>query len=306
MSRPPTTGERRPGHGLDEGARKALIGAIVDIGTTTDQILSRFLRGEAFADVADYLQAVTDVEGTGARRAFDNILVRLVKERMAGRSSATAQRRITQEARPLSVLLGMPEGDFLTALELGSAAGSNAFGTAALPAALNRISDKRGIPYRVSGIGRTMKFEWVGEPVVQEQAISPALGLLDDPRLTGGPRTEFRQARKELRESSPQARKQAVAEACNAVESTMKVLLDERGYARPSSETAQKLFNALVAANVLTRETEPLVLGASRFGNSRGRHGAGPVQHDVRQAEAEAVVAGAAVAIVLLASELPA
>jgi len=199
----------------------------------------------------------------------------------------------------------MPEGDFLTALELGAATATEVYAVALLPDTLNQICDRRGVPYSVSDVGRLLKFEWVGEPSVHEQAAAPALGALDDPRLAEGPRPEFLLARKELREGTPQTLKQAVAEACNAVESTMKVLLDARQVTRPARENAQDLFGALVDRGLVSKEAEEIVLSASRFGNRRGRHGAGPVQHAISAAEAQAVVAAAATSIALLASELP-
>jgi hypothetical protein len=307
VSRPPTTSDRNPPEGLDEGARKALIVALMDAGTSHDIIVQRFLRREAYGDLPDYLETVARVEGSDARKQFDLTFNRLLDEAAPARlrKSGNAQERAARQVGSLSILLAMPEGDFLTAIELGAASAPNTFGVMSLPDALNRICDKRGVPYRLEGVGRFMTFKWVGEPSVHEQAVAPALGALDDLRLAGGPRTEFQQARKELREGSPQARKQAVAEACNAVESTMKVLLDERGVARPAKQNAQDLFNALLASGHVAKEAEELLLGASRFGNRRGRHGAGPVQHDVSHAEAQAVLAAAAVAIVLLSSELP-
>jgi hypothetical protein len=135
--------------------------------------------------------------------------------------------------------------------------------------------------------------------------MAPALSALDDPRFANGPGVEFASARDELRAATPQARKQAVAEACNSVESAMKVLLDERQIGTPTPQNAQNLFNALSAAGAVPKESEEMVLGASRFGNRKGRHGAGPVAHDVAPSEAEAVVGSAATALTFLASRLP-
>jgi hypothetical protein len=176
---------------------------------------------------------------------------------------------------------------------------------AALPDYLNRICERRGIPYSVEGTGGRITFVWAGAPIVYEQAIGPAVGVLADPRLVEGPGREFRLAREELRAGTPDTLKQAVAEACNAVESAMKVVLDENEVSRPDRENAQDLFAALVSGGQLSKETEEIVLAAARFGNRRGRHGAGAVAHSVSSEEAQAVVAAAATAIVLVASELP-
>jgi hypothetical protein len=273
-----------------------------DLGTTPAEIVQRFFREQAFADLADYLDALREVEGT---RAVDDFDQSLHEATMAASGPTTPPEKARHRVWSRVLLLAMPEGDFLTALELGAQIPANPFAISSLPITIGRICQRRGVAYTVTGVGRHMKFEWVGDPAVHEQAIGPVLGVLDDRRLAGGPRAEFLQARKELREGSAEARKQAVAEACNAVESTMKVVLDQRGVALPATQNAQNLYNALLGAGLVKKEAEELVLAANRFGNRRGRHGAGPVQHDVARAEAESVVASAAVAIVLLASELP-
>lgn len=140
--------------------------------------------------------------------------------------------------------------------------------------------------------------------VIQE-VLSAGLAALDDPRFATGPRIEFEAARQALREGTPAALRRAVAESCNTVESAMKVLLDSHSVARPARENAQDLFNALRDAGLVPREAEEVVLSAPRFGNRKGRHGAGPVPHDVTEEEAEAVVGAAANAATFLARRLP-
>jgi hypothetical protein len=51
--------------------------------------------------------------------------------------------------------------------------------------------------------GGQLDFVWHGDAAVSQEAIEPALGVLDDPRLADGPRREFRLARKELRVGTP-------------------------------------------------------------------------------------------------------
>ena len=85
----------------------------------------------------------------------------------------------------------------------------------------------------------------------------------------------------------------------------MVVLLDERGIPRPQPETAQRLFNALSGAGALPQAGQEIVLAASRFGNRHGRHGGGPVAHDVGKVEAQAVVSTAATALTFIAARLP-
>ena len=153
-------------------------------------------------------------------------------------SGETARREAAQNAEPLGVLLAMPEGDFLTAIEVGVASTPNVFRRSALPTEIDRVCTNRGLSYRMEGVGSHAKFQWTGDSTVAEEAITPALSAMDDPRLVHGPRVEFNSARDELRKNTPESRKQAVAEACNAVESAMKVLLDDHHKARSGNPAA--------------------------------------------------------------------
>jgi hypothetical protein len=56
---------------------------------------------------------------------------------------------------------------------------------------------------------------------------------------------------------------------------------------------------------LVAADTESMLLAVPRARNKRGGHGAGPVAHDVGQAEAEAFIAAAATAITFLGKLLP-
>ena len=58
-----------------------------------------------------------------------------------------------------------------------------------------------------------------------------------------------------------------------------------------------RLLEVLRDAGHVSAELQEVLLSPARFGNKKGRHGAGPVAHDVSTAEAEAVVSAAATAI---------
>ncbi len=306
MVRPQTTSDRLPRAGLDAGARRALVRALADAGALHSAIVGRFLRREAYADLADYFDAVEASWGHAVAEDLRRDVEAFVDQRVDDLvlDVESARRHAFDQYGSLAVLLAMPEGDFLTAVEIGATLTTDPMATAALPEYLNQICARRGAPYRVEGTGGKLTLNWHGDSTVYEEAIGPALGALDDARLADGPRREFSQARKELREGTPDTLKQAVAETCNAVESTMKVVLDTHGAARPARENAQDLFNALVSAGLAAKDTEELLLSAARFGNRRGRHGAGPVAHSVTPAEAQGVVAAAATAIVMLSDKL--
>jgi hypothetical protein len=157
------------------------------------------------------------------------------------------------------------------------------------------------------GVAAWLKVVELGEDVTDTfltRGAGAGLRALADPRLAGAA-AEYASAREELRTDTPITRKQAVTEACAAVESVMKVLLDERDVERDGTEAAKRLFDLLTANGIADTTMADIVLAPSRFGNRRARHGAGATAHDVTAAEAEAVVAAAANAMVFLAGLLP-
>jgi HEPN domain-containing protein len=105
-------------------------------------------------------------------------------------------------------------------------------------------------------------------------------------------------ARRGLREGTPAALRRSVAQACNAVESTLKVLLTEHGWPIPSGHGVDALLGACRAAELLPPAAEEILAGPARFANRRG-------DHDVERDEAEAAMAAAAVASKFIAGRLP-
>jgi hypothetical protein len=193
----------------------------------------------------------------------------------------------------------MPEADFRLAVE------ETIRLTGKRDHAAKRITGvcrNRGAPWQFTDAGR---FEWVGDAVVETELLQPALAAINDRRFAGGVRSEFKSARAELRQGTREARTQAVHEAGCAVESAMKVVLDQHGISCGPRDTAQPLFEHLVAAGLVPRRLERLVLGAATPRNQAGGHGAGAVAHDPEPAEAESVVAAAAGAIAYLYTRLP-
>jgi hypothetical protein len=250
--------------------------------------------------VADYVEAVESSFGWDARARL---------EYAVGEARAAAEfpddlrilpTRLSIDAAGAAALLyEMPEPDFLTATDLALRH------LEMLDSASERITAicrNRGVPWRFDPEDGWC---WVGDSVVEEEVVRPALSALHDPRFAGSVRNEFEQARVKLRDGIPAARKQALTEAAKSVESAMKVVLTTRNIPYESTEGAQKLFNRLCDAQYLSADTECLILSAPRPRNKRGAHGDGPVVQEVRQAEAEAFVAGAATAIYFLHKLLP-
>jgi hypothetical protein len=305
VTRPAPTHALRGPTGLDIGARKAMLRTIHAAGVSAAQLVFSLIHHGAYGDVEEFIETVEQKHGALAVAEIEAARVAALRIDESRLDWETAKREAEQAAAPVGLLRGMPEGDFLDAIEIGVRIAKDPYDRAGrLAASINRTCERRGIHYRLTST-LPSTFEWVGDSVMEAEAIVPALSALDDPRLSGGPKDEFEAAREELRKATPGSRKQAVAEACNAVESTMKVLCDEHGVPRPMPAVAGKLFDALLAAGIVAENMKSIVMGPAHFGNPHGRHGAGPMPHNVSVVEAEQVVGAAAVAVVYLAKLLP-
>jgi hypothetical protein len=314
VTRLTTTADLRAPEGLDDGARRALLRLLRDAGHTHDGLIVAFFRQEAWGDLEDYLGTVDTVyeaDGLGARiREEMRAMPARYEDQYATLDHEKARRMATQAYAPLALLLNMPEADFLSVVAAGVATTPDPFQATGLPGGINKVCARRGVQFRMEGVGAHAAFKWVGDEAVERDAIRPALSALDDPRLHSA-RRDFDSARQELREGKPSAWKLAVAEGCNAVESGLRALLVEHGLAVPPKADLGTLLKACRAAGMFPESVDgksvPInhVLGAAgRFGNERGRHGS-EVPHDVEPYEAEAVVAAAAVALALIARRLP-
>jgi hypothetical protein len=278
-----------------------LLRVLGDAGVLQERLVEAFFRHDHYADPKDYLLTVETV--WGSETAWE--LVR----KLRGDERPTVYRGALKDNVPHPVLawvflIEIPAPDFLTCLEIGFGMGDRSQRSRHADT-INQVCRQRGIPYRLEGIRNRAHFVWTGDAIVNEQALRPALSALDDSRLAQGPRQEFEAARHELRQGTPGARKQAVAEACNAVESALRVFLEEHGQSLLEKQTLDLLLNACVEAGLIAAEARELVAGPGRFGNRRGRHGAGAVAHNVTTEEAETVVSAAAVAITFIAKRLP-
>lgn len=301
-----TTAELRAPTGLDQRTRGALLRKLTSERLDGyPALLAALIDRGAWANWDECLEGVEEVWGNTPaeeiREAIDAVPDRHTTRLDWERVRLDHER----EDRARAALLVLPEPDFLSAIEAGAERALDPFELARVPQEINRICELRGVPYRLRGVGSTLRFEWVGDEEIAARVIGPALSALDDPRLSGGARQEFNDARQQLREATPSSRKRAVHEACSAVESALKVLLSERGVPYSPKATLQPLFNAARDAGLLSGDLEEIITGAGRFGNRRSRHGAGVIAHDVPVEEAEAAVAAAAVAIALVAKRLP-
>ena len=289
-----------------------MLRVLVEGGLTHMQMLIAFFRTEAYGGLDDYLEKVTADWGAGKADAI-RAEMRAMGERYTDDLRLDwerAQREALHVYGPIGLLNEMPEADFLALVQGSVGHMPDPFKKTSAPAALTEICRRRGIPFRMIGVGSLTEFEWTGDAATDENVLQPAASALDDARLEG-PRQDFEDARDALRERTPRGRRRAVAEACNAVESGLKVLLRHHGCALPAAENVDALLKACRDANLFPQAVdgkgvpiEQILAGPARFGNRRGRHGS-EVPHDVDPDEAEAVIGAAAVALTFIARRLP-
>jgi hypothetical protein len=246
---------------------------------------------DRFGSLDDYLAAVEEVHGYGARRACQEALE-------SARDGLNMFAPIDND-RAAEALLGvMPEHDFMQAVEETLIAQRRAEQASDR---INRILNARGAPYSFDGING---FGWTGDTEIEREQVAPALAAINDVRFAGGVRNEFEQARRELRQGTPNGRKQAVHEAGCAVESAMKVVLHERGVPFAATDSGQRLFDHLERAGIVPRYMQPTMFSVLTPRNKRAGHGGGSAIVDPGETEASTVVASAAGAIAYLYGKL--
>jgi hypothetical protein len=166
---------------------------------------------------------------------------------------------------------------------------------------INRLFGVRGINYRFDESG---KAEWHGDEGAFGEIVAPALGALEDPRLSGAAQ-EFGDALGALREGTRPGQKNAIRDASNAVESAMKTLLDAHGVGRTGNEPADPLWDLLHGAGIVAAKTKDTICASPRLRNTYGGHGPNPQPDAVPEGIPELAVQAAAAAIVYLAQLLP-
>lgn len=287
------TASQRPATGMDTAARQLILNTLE--GSSNRGVLHGFLE-DNYPTYEDYLRAVREVWGDAPADQMSNAAARAANEQPTVIAFGDTQR--AEERVASAMLLHMPEPDFRLAVsetvERGKLASSPV-------ARITSICKKRGIPWEFTA---SEGFRWIGDEEVATSAIRPALSAVEDPRLLGV-KSHFDSARSELSLGTPTALRQTIHESACAVEGAMKVLFTQRGVPYDEKDTAFKLFDNLVTAEIVPQFMQYSVLAAASPRNKRGGHGAGEAPHDVPQAMAEAVLASAAVSITYLHKLLP-
>ncbi len=209
-----------------------------------------------------------------------------------------------ERARPF--LQTLPEPELLTALEMSAPTVVSRTGQSVnLLLYLGKVFRARGLPYTaLPGEG----IRYVGEPLVREHAIEPALAVLANPLLVTA-RAEFEKALGQLRRGEF---KEAGRSAGDAVETTMAVLLESYGHPQPQTPhgtdlvQANRLFDQLKskAVRVLNEDRDKDLIYAPMKVRNACAHGAGAKPSPPDPVYVEAGVAAAAIAITYLASKL--
>ena len=282
------------GPAIPEGVRASLLGWFSGYGITPTVLWQRLAQREGYGTFND---AEEDIR---ARFSDEDALV----------FQAAMQAHFQRERHRMGFVAGVdynaepalkaiPASLFLDALE--DAVALTEYNSYKAITEINRIFSKRGIYYRFDPVGQA---EWQGDPGTYTGILRPAIDALSDPRLLGA-RSEFEAAMKHLRAGTVKDEEDAIEEAGKAVESAMKVLLDEHQVPRTGKETARPLFKLLSDKKIVVAEADDAVLGTARLRNAYGGHGAGATPRTVPNGAATLAVQSAASAIVYLSGHLP-
>jgi AbiJ N-terminal domain 4 len=112
----------------------------------------------------------------------------------------------------------------------------------------------------------------VDDQYIHQQVVKPALALLSNKNFKG-PNGEFLRAHEHYRK---QEYKDAIVDAGNAFESTMKAICDVRKWQYSGAATASTLIKLLIAKGLLEDYYESILIGLSTLRNkTTGAHGQG-------------------------------
>ena len=278
------------------GVRRAILVTMLEAGvdaTTLWGLLSRRQGYGRFEDVAeDIAERFSDEQAAEFREQMSRAIA-------ADQRRMSAVAGVNYLAEP--ALLAIPEALFLDAVEYGFEPHHGYAGHDRATGEINALLEPRGIYFRFDRSGHA---QWVGDPGTYETIVAPALAAFQDARLAGV-QGEFEAALRHLRAGSAKEQEDAIDEAAKSVESSMKVLLDERRVGRDGREAAQRLFDLLRDNGIVEAEADKAVTAAARIRNQWGGHGAGATPRMPPIGLADVAVQSAGAAIVYLARRLP-
>ena len=281
---------------IPQGARRAILTVLQNGGSSPTTVWQLFLHNETFDRWDEIYDDIAARLGEEASQEFENAMTAF---RIRDKHRMWANPGVNYDADP--ALLALPAPYFLTAVEYalvslrGGAYGIQVMNE--INAALNKV----GASYRLDFNGQAC---WHGDTGVHDQVVRPALDALADPRLAGCA-SEYHAALNHMRGGTAKDLEDVIEESGKAVESAMKVVLDEHGVTRTGKETAFPLFKMLVDNGICPQEADNAVLGVARIRNNLGGHGTGAQPRVLPDGTPELAVNSAATAIKYLAEQLP-
>jgi hypothetical protein len=317
VSRPPAPATTS----VDDIIRRAMLYAAEGMGISKDIVMNRYLAEEGYGTIPDALTGIERRHQLPRGAVVDRYAQRMRQHieiaQGAGRLSmldldpieaaAVALPHAAREALHL-----VPDVEFLTAIEAAHRghvpvtflAGQRRRRSPveARPSLLDRVDhilETHGLPFRASGD----TIEWVGEPVLREAAIEPALRALEHPLLANA-RALYEEAARQRRRGHPKALETSLLDSGKAVEATLKALLIAHGHDLPRNETAVALWGRVVAKGLIPGMWEHTVLAASGPRN-RVAHPSEDDAPPVTEYDAELAVGAAGLAISLLGAASP-
>jgi hypothetical protein len=264
-----------------------------------------------FGDNSDIVADIRDVDGQESflryvaavqREAHQQAIADPAYGRMWDTEQKELEKRIAKREAGKFALLHVPDRLFVKAIEGAYAEleqNHHAYGQAAPEIGaiyLNPLLEDQGSQWRFDDGAK--RWVWLGDPIVHDAVVGPALAAMSGPRLTV-PAGDFSRALAGRSRSATAERKTAVNEATKALEGVMAAVLESHGRALPDRRQVMVLWDALVAEGLTPRDMQDIVVAGSKVSNKRGRH---TNPDDVTGAEAEAAVMSVAVAINYLAT----
>lgn len=168
-------------------------------------------------------------------------------------------------------------------------------------AELNAWMLEDGFGYQIEGYGVVQ----ISNQFAHSEMVVPALQLLSEKRFAGA-NSEFRQAHTEFRAGEYE---DCIHDCCNAFESVLKVILNEKGWVYQPTDTAKKLLNVAFANNLIPSHMQNsfaglrtiLESGVPTIRNKSAGHGTGASPRNIPDYIAAFQLHQTAAAILLLA-----
>ena len=164
-----------------------------------------------------------------------------------------------------------------------------------------RAIDELNHRFLENGVG--YEFDWdahqlnrIGDLVIHQEAVRPALSLLAQPAYKTA-NEEYLKAHRHFRN---QQYDDCLTECCNAFESTIKIICDQKGWPCEHKDAAGKLVKTYMKHSGLPSYFETMLMIVATLRNKLGPHGKGTQPVDVPEHLAKYSLHATASAIVLL------